>query len=119
MPMVSATIVDPKFSAERQGESAYCSASEGVKQFCSSNKITSEVIGLANLASQHMSGCQEVSFELQSDSETDNAWVVVEAKIGGSENEVIIQDYKATLQAWIALSTDGVRDLIKFTFSLA
>ena len=64
-----------------------------------------------------MSGCQEVYLELQSDPETDNSWVVVEARIGGGGDKVKIEEYKNTLKAWIANSTDGVRDLIKFTFS--
>jgi hypothetical protein len=93
-------------------------ASPEVRDFCASRDLAGPVAQLRQLARDHMSGLTGTELWVQTDPESGESWLVVEARLGATLSTVLAE-YKALLGRWIEATEPRVRDLVRFTFTLS
>jgi hypothetical protein len=93
-------------------------ASPEVRDFCAAYDLGGPVSRLQALAHQGMSGLTDIELRVQTDPESGESWVVVEARIAAGSRHVL-DEYKIVLQRWIEATEPQARDRICFTFAVA
>jgi hypothetical protein len=89
-----------------------------VRDFCAAHGLAGPVAELVRLAREEMPGLTDAVVRLQSDPESEESWVVVEARLAGGPSKVLAE-YKAVIRRWIDITEPRARDLVRFTFSLS
>lgn len=93
-------------------------ASPEVREFCAAHDLTGPVAELQRLAREEMSGVSDTELRVQTDPETGESWVVVEARLAPGSRSVL-DEYNAVLRRWIQVTEPRDRDRVTFTFALA
>jgi hypothetical protein len=89
-----------------------------VRDFCTAHDLAGPVAQLRQLARDHMSGVTGTDLWVQTDPESGESWLVVEARVAATLSTVLVE-YKALLGRWIEATAPRVRDLVRFTFTLS
>lgn len=88
-----------------------------VREFCIAHDLVWPVEELRRLAQEEMSGLRDSVVWLQSDPESGESWVVVEARLGMVPHNWTAE-YDALIRRWIEMTEPRTRDLIRFTFTM-
>ncbi len=92
-------------------------ASPEVRDFCAAHDLVGPVERLRQLAREHMSGLTDTRLWVQTDPESGESWLVVEARLGTASPSVLL-DYNTVVGRWIDATEPRTRDLVRFTFTL-
>jgi hypothetical protein len=92
-------------------------ATPEARDFCAAHALAGPVGQLRQLAFEHMSGLTDTRLWLQTDPESGDSWLVVEARLG-TASSTVLADYDAIVRRWIETTEPRTRDLVRFTFTL-
>jgi len=98
----------------RQPEAA--SPGFDVDEFCRDKGIASDRDYLASLALKYFPGPVEIEFRVESDPESDETWLVVEA--AHVDPTMVLEAYNSLLQEWIENTSPRSREHLRISFSV-
>ena len=104
-------VPDPAHAQELDG------ASPEVRDFCSAHDLFGPVAELRRLAREEMTGLTGTELWIQTDPETGESWLVVEARLP-AESPNVLAEYKAVVRRWIEVTEPRARDRITFTVAV-
>lgn len=96
-------------------------SSAELADFCSTHDLAGALMQLTELVQRHMTGVADISYRLQSDPDSDHVWVLADATLNASSEDVkkVLAEDDALTQEWISSTEAHTRDLITFIFSFA
>jgi hypothetical protein len=92
-------------------------ATPEARDFCAAHGLAGPVGQLRQLARDHMSGLTDTELWVQTDPESGESWLVVEAQLG-TASLTVLADYNAVVRKWIEMTEPRTRDLVRFRFTL-
>jgi hypothetical protein len=99
-------------------DSRLAGASSDVQEFCAAYDITEPVTRLLQLVRGSMSDLAATHLRIETDPESADSWLVVEAAVKGA-GRAVLSEYDAVLRTWIESTDPRARDLVRLTFSLS
>jgi hypothetical protein len=103
---------------ELAADPALDGATPEVRDFCTAHDLAGPVEQLRQLARDHMSGLTGTELWVQTDPESGESWLVVEARVAAGPASVLA-DYNAVLRRWVEATEPPVRDRVCLTITLA
>ena len=89
-----------------------------VRDYCAAHGLAGPVADLQRLARESMTGLTGVLLRVESDPESGESWLVVEAQVPAG-TPTFLADYDAVLRQWVEATEPRARDRVCFTFALA
>jgi hypothetical protein len=93
-------------------------ASPEVRDFCAAHGLAGSVARLRQLAHEHLTGLTGTDLRIQTDPESGESWVVVDARLA-ADSPSVLDEYNAVLLRWIEATEPPDRDRVCLTFILA
>lgn len=103
---------------EPSGEADVSGLPPDAAAFCARHGLVESVAVLRRLARERMTGLVDTAVRLETDPDSGESWITVEARLTEAA-PTVLADYDALLRQWIATTEPRVRDQMCFTFAPA